>query len=154
MLLQNLHGRLLSYLQIKLLTSIRKVGRWNNLRNTNPSQGEIVYDILNCGPRNRFVVFGNTPFVVSNCQSTGHDIHMLAIQILRRRLMESGLPYSWIIADFHDEFILETKEGNEERVKEIIKATEVEVNEILKPYVPLRLDPCVGKNLADFKVEG
>lgn len=153
--LRNLHVRLLNFLQTKLLTSISKVGHWNNLHCTSHSPEETVYDIVNCGPRRRFVVFGKQPFVVSNCvQSTGHDIHMLGLVILRRLLFERGLEYTWVIADFHDEAILEVPKGTEKEVIQCFYDMEKELNAQLNSYVPIKIDPAVGVSLADFKVEG
>ena len=74
-----------------------------------------VYDILNAGPRHRFVVLGKGgPFIVHNC-----------IQAMCRDLLRDG----WIALDkagfkvlftAHDEIIMEVpKEGVAESVKEI-----------------------------------
>lgn len=88
------------------------------------------------------------------CQSTGHDIHMVGLTILRRVLFERKLEHSWVIADFHDESILEVPKGTENEVIDAFFAMEAELNELLKSYVPIKIDPAVGTSLADFKVEG
>ena len=58
-----------------------------------------VYDILNCGSRNRFVVKGDTaPFVVHNCQALAFDIlKWQAIEIAK-----AGVPVN---LNVHDEWV-------------------------------------------------
>lgn len=92
--------------------------------------------------------------VNSVCQSTGHDIHMIGLAYLRT-LLEARVKgkYSWIIADFHDEAILEVKEGYEDAVLSCFKEMEAYLNDLLKPFVPIKIDPAVGKTLADFKIQ-
>lgn len=65
-----------------------------------------VYDILNCGPRSRFVVKGKSgPFIVHNCtQAICRDI--MADAMLR--LESAGYP---IILTVHDEIISEVDKG-------------------------------------------
>lgn len=87
-------------------------------------------------------------------QSTGHDIHMIGLQIFRQLLIDSGLSYRWIIADFHDEAILEVPCGTEQEIIKLMYQMEKELNELLQPYVPIKIDPAIGTCLADFKVEG
>ena len=72
--------------------------------NNAPTSGEAeckkaVYDILNCGSRNRFVVKGDTaPFVVHNCQALAFDIlKWQAIEIAK-----AGVPVN---LNVHDEWV-------------------------------------------------
>jgi hypothetical protein len=67
---------------------------------------EPVYDVLNCGPRRRFVVRGNSePFIVHNCvQATARDL--LAAALLRCAAR------GWrIVFHCHDEVVIEVPEG-------------------------------------------
>lgn len=69
-------------------------------------QSAQVYDILNCGPRNRFVVRGQRgPFVVHNCtQAVARDIQRHAIVTLERR----GYP---VVLHVYDEDVCEVPVG-------------------------------------------
>lgn len=96
-----------------------------------------------------------TKDIVNRCvQATGHDLHMIGLTILRRLLIERKLEHRWVIADFHDESLLEVPKGTDNDVIDVFFAMEAELNELLKSYVPIKIDPQVGMNLADFKVEG
>lgn len=72
--------------------------------NNAPTSGEAeckkaVYDILNCGSRNRFVVKGETaPFVVHNCQA-------LAFVILKWQAVEMAKQGVPINLNVHDEWV-------------------------------------------------
>lgn len=86
-------------------------------------------------------------------QSTGHSIHAIGLSLLRPLLAKAfGQNFRWIIADFHDEAIIEVPEGEEETAIACFRQMERELNELLQPYVPVKMDPAVGKSLADFKV--
>jgi len=91
--------------------------------------------------------------VNSVCQSTGHDLHMIGLSILEPLLAKAfGKEFRWIIADFHDEAIIEVPQGGEQVVIECFREMERQLNEQLKPYVPIKIDPAVGTSLADFKI--
>lgn len=72
-----------------------------------PGQRQRVYDLKNCGPRHRFVVFGlSGPFVVHNCtQHVARNI--LALAMLR--LESAGYP---IVLHTHDECAAEVAKGS------------------------------------------
>ena len=74
---------------------------WDNHATTGRTtrRSKAVYDILNCGSRNRFVVKGDTaPFVVHNCQA-------LSFVILKYQAIEiakAGVPVN---LNVHDEWV-------------------------------------------------
>ena len=74
-----------------------------------------VYDLLNCGPRRRFVVRGadGRPLIVHNCenvtQATAHDI-------LRGSLRRMDTENIEVVAHIHDEIVAECDEGDAERI--------------------------------------
>src|SRR5271165_5110604 len=65
-----------------------------------------VFDIMNCGPRQRFVVKGvNGPFIVHNCvQATSRDILAHAIV----NLEQAGYA---VVLHVHDEIVAEIPEN-------------------------------------------
>jgi len=95
-----------------------------------------VYDLVNCGPRNRFVVrsgVGHAPFLVHNCvQAISRDIltgHMMALE-------SEGIH---TVFHAHDELIIETEEF-------LAEATLERVNEVMAtppewaPGLPLAVE--------------
>jgi hypothetical protein len=58
-----------------------------------------VYDILNCGPRTRFVVMGDSgPFIVHNC------IQGLASCVIREQGLLVSKRYRWVLT-VHDSIV-------------------------------------------------
>lgn len=84
-----------------------------------PGRHEQVFDLLNCGPRQRFTVLGRSgPMVVHNCvQAIARDI--MADAMLR--LDAAGYP---LVLTVHDEIVPEVADGvgSVEEVKEIMCA--------------------------------
>lgn len=77
---------------------------------------ELVYDLLNCGPRNRFTVFdeNGVPFLVHNCtQFTAAGL--LRESIVRIEAEETG---GEIIGHTHDEILMEADEDKARAVAE------------------------------------
>jgi hypothetical protein len=72
------------------------------------SQQRHVYDIANCGPRQRFVVLGESgPFIVHNCvQATARDVQALAMV----RAEQAGYP---VVMHTHDELTTEVPDRTE-----------------------------------------
>lgn len=87
------------------------------------------------------------------CQSTGHDIHLIYLFMLERRLKQQQLPYKWVISDFHDQFIIEVNEGDEHKMLEIIDETLEELNHELQGIIPIKGDPQIIRNMAEAKCE-
>ena len=71
-----------------------------------------VYDIKNCGPRNRFVVMGSDglPLIVHNCtQAFARDVFYNA------KLPAEAAGYK-LVLEVHDEFITEVPDAEEHNV--------------------------------------
>jgi DNA polymerase len=95
-----------------------------------------VFDILDCGPRNRFVVRpadAGFCLIAHNCtQATARDI--LAVKI--RESEDAGMP---VVLHVHDEIVVEVPEADAEEAK-------TELNRIMStapewaPGLPMRSD--------------
>lgn len=118
---------------------------WDNHATTGGAtrRDKAVYDILNCGSRNRFVVKGDAaPFVVHNCQALAFVIlKWQAIEIAKR-----GVPIS---LNVHDEWVSVVPRSMAAYAAKVhhdcMKAT--------PPYIPDGLLDCevdVGINYADL----
>ncbi len=83
-----------------------------------------VYDILNCGPRNRFVVRGEKgPFIVHNCQAACRDIAAEKVVALRNKFFDRGWSKddAHIVMTVHDEIIVCCKDELAEEVSDVMK---------------------------------
>lgn len=83
-----------------------------------------VYDILNCGPRNRFVVKGKEePFIVHNCQAACRDIAAEKVVNLRKKFFDRGFTRddAHIVMTVHDEIIVCCKDELAEEVFDIMQ---------------------------------
>jgi hypothetical protein len=87
-------------------------------------------------------------------QSTGHDIHMKLIRIFRRLMQTSKIPFKWVIADFHDQFIIECSVLHAEKIKDLLipKAFDI-LNEELQGLIPIKGDPKIVPSMAEAKLE-
>ncbi len=96
---------------------IRNADLYRNVAYNKAKFSAQVYDILNCGPRHRFVVLGtNGPFVVHNCiQAICRDMLVWAMA----RLEKAGYP---VVFHVHDEAVVEVPDdfGSVEEVKKIM----------------------------------
>lgn len=83
-----------------------------------------VYDILNCGPRNRFVVKGKEePFIVHNCQAACRDIAAEKVVSLRKEFLGRGWSRddAHIVMTVHDEIIVCCKDELAEEVFDVMQ---------------------------------
>ena len=83
-----------------------------------------VYDILNCGPRNRFVVKGTEePFIVHNCQAACRDIAAEKVVSLRKEFLARGWSRddAHIVMTVHDEIIVCCKDELAEEVFDVMQ---------------------------------
>ncbi len=83
-----------------------------------------VYDILNCGERNRFVVMGESgPFIVHNCQASCRDIAAEKVVNLRYKFFEKGWTRddAHIVMTVHDEIIVCCKDELAEEVFDVMQ---------------------------------
>ena len=83
-----------------------------------------VYDILNCGPRNRFVVRGkDEPFMVHNCQAACRDIAAEKVVSLRNKFFDRGWSKddAHIVMTVHDEIIVCCKNELAEEVFDLMQ---------------------------------
>lgn len=88
------------------LSDKRWMARGQTAAKTEPPKSARVFDIVNAGPRSRFVVMGaGGPFIVHNCiQAVARDIMAYAVPALER----AGYP---CVLRVHDEIIAEVPEG-------------------------------------------
>ena len=87
-------------------------------------------------------------------QSTGHDIHMLYMDICNKLLEEAGIEHDGIVWDFHDQTIIECNVEDAEKVKYIIGTVAYdELNKQLEGEIPLTGDPQIIKDMAGAKCE-
>lgn len=83
-----------------------------------------VFDILNCGPRNRFVVKGEeAPFIVHNCQAACRDIAAEKVVNLRKKFFDNGWSRddAHIVMTVHDEIIVCCKDELAEEVFDVMQ---------------------------------
>lgn len=86
-------------------------------------------------------------------QSTGHDILVLYLSILKPILDNYGIDWKPIIIDFHDEVLIEVPEGQQDLAIQAFKMANSELNLQLGGSIPLKINPVVVRTLADAKLE-
>lgn len=104
-----------------------------------PMAREPVYDLVNAGPRARFVVLGASgPMIVHNCENA---TQATAASILRRTLKRlARLPSDdWmpVVAHVHDEVTVQTDEALESDASAVL-AGEMERNDVWDAGLPLK----------------
>lgn len=87
-------------------------------------------------------------------QSTGHDILVIWLTIYSQLLDAAGLEWSPVIADLHDESIIEVPEEQAEEALRIMTVDAMkELNENLNGKIPLRGEGQIASCFADIKIE-
>lgn len=121
-----------------LLDEWRDNGGWilDGLGGVAPVADTALKDILN-----RFV------------QRTGHSILMEYLTYLRGIAGDRGFQFSWLISDFHDQFLVETKLDNAKLLWETVNEAEDELNKWLDGDIRIQFDPQWIENFAAAKVE-
>jgi len=90
-------------------------------------------------------------------QSTGHDIHMMYVEIVERLLLERRLKYRWLIPDFHDQTIMQVREGQGDALVQLYKDAYPILNSKIKQLNPkfgleITGSPSKVPSLAEAKV--
>lgn len=86
-----------------------------------PQNLQKVYDVLNCGPRSRFVVLaGGRPLIVHNCENAVSCIAREVMVEAMLRLEEHGMP---VLGSVHDEAWGDIAEGEDEKFKHVMSIT-------------------------------
>jgi DNA polymerase I-like protein with 3'-5' exonuclease and polymerase domains len=84
-------------------------------------------------------------------QSTGHDILMILLYFVDQLRLQSKLQFKFVFADFHDQFIVETKEENGEKVRQLVEHALSLTNTFLNGTIKLKGVPQIVSNLWDAK---
>lgn len=99
-----------------------------------------MYDILNCGPNRRFVVWGDGPIIVHNCvQAISRDLLVYALRLLE----EAGLK---TVLHVHDSCLIEAPIGDIETVERVHQ-----IMESLPPWaegLPLKAETIAARRMA------
>lgn len=131
-----------------------KVGRLNRLLAGKGCQEETVYDLVDVGPNNQFVVLGNTPMIVHNCQSVGHDAHVLFQVLTAEELSNNGFDwYPWHM-DLHDCLMFAVHRDRAEEAAKLLKdVVYPKLNKMLGGEIHLKGEPNICLSWADDKDE-
>lgn len=87
-------------------------------------------------------------------QSTGHDMHVKYILILEQVLNENSIPFNWVIADFHDQSIVQVSIENADKVRELMQVECYRrLNAWAKGYIELKGDAQIVRDLSYAKVD-
>lgn len=87
------------------------------------------------------------------CQKSGHDMHVLFVTELCRRLDAEGIKYVPIIADFHDQACLQIPTEHGARVLQLDEEVTKWLNDTLGMTIRLKGTPKVCRNLAHAKMD-
>lgn len=87
-------------------------------------------------------------------QSTGHDLLMRYISILADELHQSGIPYTPIVADWHDQTIIEVREEYADIVVGICEGVAIRrLNQEVGGSIPLKVDGGIRRDMGEAKLE-
>lgn len=81
------------------------------------------------------------------CQSTGHDILVMLIRVMRELALERDVEYVGVIIDFHDEVMVECNQDSVQEVEQLIKDSFDIINKKLNGLIPLK---CSGGRILNF----
>jgi len=88
-----------------------------------------------------------------NIQSTGHDILIMFLGILRRILDRENIYWRPIIWNWHDQTTIEVPEAEAAIAVDCFHRAEVELNRVLGGIIPIRFNPQIVRSLAEAKLE-
>jgi len=92
--------------------------------------------------------------VNQNCQSTGHDCHVIFMRIVADLLDEREIEWYPVIPDWHDQMIIEIRPEDADVVNDLIERVAYDMlNEAIGFDIPLAGEGQVVTNLAEVKVE-
>ena len=136
-----------------LMTSTEKV---QHLKNSLTTKERKVYDLLSVEHGHKFVVYGKTPMVVSNCvQGGGHDLQMMFGMYVADAVKEAGLDARPFIYDLHDATYWEVREDQLEEYLKLSTAAADKVWEWCKNELgwncKLSVSAAYGKTLRELK---
>jgi hypothetical protein len=86
-------------------------------------------------------------------QRTGHDLLTIELWILGSFLDEAGIPWRGVVADFHDEYILEVPRERADDALECARMAARELNEYVGASVRIKFDPRLCHSLSEAKLE-
>lgn len=151
---RTLYEHIPTYLFHKGERFLKQGGHLSNSMTTFRMNEVPVYDLVNCGPRARFLVLGSKPFLVSNCvQRGGHDFHILLVGLVHRAMAAAGVQHTGIVWDFHDQLIVQVPVDRAAEVCQIVSGCVDTLNEGLGLTVRLKGDPTVAENMAAAKMQ-
>ena len=159
-MLQILSKFIRNLLGVMLTDCLRKVTLWKSWRHGNRAFVQTkVYDVVNSGNRNQFVVLGKSPLIAHNCtsrfcQRTGHLILLVFLWKLWRTLVERNIPYESLIWDYHDETLPIIPIEYADTLRQIYKEIWDWINnDFLKSTIKLKAEPLFASSVAGVKCD-
>jgi len=88
------------------------------------------------------------------CQSTGHDIHMMYVRIIRKLFREAGLNVTPIVLDWHDQSIVQCDREDAKAAAHLMEVVAYEIlNAELQGIIPMAGEALIVRNMAECKLE-
>lgn len=86
-------------------------------------------------------------------QSTAHDLHIYYIITVEQVLKENNIPFNWVIADFHDQTIVQVLRKDADRVRTLLSGECYRrLNAWAKGQIELKGDAQIVRDLSYAKV--